>query len=335
MLLQNDDKILTIGLPCYNEENSLDTNLNNLFTIILNNSLMNEVSVLVSNNCSTDRTESICKKYRSLYPDIFTYVTNETNIGPDRNFHNVVKCSKSQYVWLLSGNDSIVEGALSRVLGYIREYKPSYIYINFIPDTTCVNDCDVCFDKETFIKSLKWRCSLISSNIVKKDLWLSFNMEKYFDSAWIHMGYVLELLNHFIQKTIVSNKIDIIPNICSQRNTWDKNGNLLLFGLNLFKMIDEYLLDKASIAYELGQRSMSIGYPGTIVHAREQGLKITKDTRLMIKKAMSYNKPKYLFMCLPVIIFPEFLFRFVNSLFHIKRKIKSKIKKLYCRFFIG
>ena len=59
------------------------------------------------------------------------YERNQTNIGPDRNFIEVLRRAAGKYVWILSDDDFMAEGAVRAVLEIIRANQPSYICTNY------------------------------------------------------------------------------------------------------------------------------------------------------------------------------------------------------------
>jgi hypothetical protein len=170
-----------------------------------------------------------------------------------------------------------------------------------------------------------FKCGLISSNIVSKELWLKWSMEKYFESSWIHMGYVVELLNRENCKTVIVFDMDYIEtNISTPKGRWGENGTFLLIGLSLVNLISQNLNKKNKIGLYFGKKVITGGlwwYPKAIYLARYQGLQITREIRRQIKNAVSYNPIKYYFACVPAMQFPL-------CFFDMYKRIKSKLKTI-------
>ena len=187
-------KILTIGIPVYNEERSLGKNLSNIINIIRQNNLSEHVDVFVSNNSSTDGTETICDNYLKCNSVIFHCCTNKTNIGFDKNVDQLIYMSKGEYVWLVSGNDTITEQGLLEVLKMINNNHPNLIVL----DRGGMNSESKFYDSwVNFLNDMKGLNILISVNIIKKDLWISYNLKKYIGSGWIFMGYTISCFNNY------------------------------------------------------------------------------------------------------------------------------------------
>ncbi len=119
-----NEYLLTIAIPTYNREKLLRRLLNSIVT-----ELYDCVEVLVSDNASSDGTEEMI---HSEFPQI-TYYRNSTNIGPDSNFLECYKKAKGEYVWLVGSDDVILEGAIDRIISFLRknsELKLPLIFLN-------------------------------------------------------------------------------------------------------------------------------------------------------------------------------------------------------------
>lgn len=187
---------VTIGIPVYNEEKSLGKNLSNIINIIRQNNLSEYVDVFVSNNSSTDGTESICDNYFKCNPDIFHYCTNKNNIGFDKNVDQLIYMSKGEYIWLVSGNDTITEQGLLDVLKMINNHHPNLIVL----DRGGMNNESKFYNNwVNLLNDMTGLNILISTNIIKKNLWISYDLKKYIGSGWIFMGYTISCFNNILQ----------------------------------------------------------------------------------------------------------------------------------------
>ncbi len=134
------------------------------------------------------------------------YYKNETNLGYDYNVNKLFKVALGKYVWIVGDDDLLDLGAVNYVLEIIRKYKGlSFIYVNFSMfsrnNNSVVNKKytslreDVHFDTaDEFLGRIKTDSNFISTNIFKKSLWDSNLNEKYFGSAWIHFGVMLDII---------------------------------------------------------------------------------------------------------------------------------------------
>ena len=86
---------VSIGLPVYNGEKTLPRALNH----ILNQNHTN-YELLISDNASTDKTESICREYEKNHPSI-KYFKRDRNYGISNNFNFVAMQAKGEYfIWM-------------------------------------------------------------------------------------------------------------------------------------------------------------------------------------------------------------------------------------------
>ena len=90
---------VSIGMPVYNGEKyireALDSLLAQTFT---------DFELIISDNCSTDNTDSICKEY-ALKDSRIKYIRQLKNIGPTANFKFVLQKAKADYFMWAAHDD--------------------------------------------------------------------------------------------------------------------------------------------------------------------------------------------------------------------------------------
>ena len=96
----NNPKV-SIGLPVYNGEpfirDSIDSILSQTFR---------DFELIISDNCSTDKTEIICKEYAERDSRIL-YVKQSTNIGGTKNFEFVLGKATGEYFMWMAADDKL------------------------------------------------------------------------------------------------------------------------------------------------------------------------------------------------------------------------------------
>ncbi|MBD2691798.1 glycosyltransferase family 2 protein [Anabaena catenula] len=124
-------KILTIAIPTYNRAELLDKQLTWLSQAI--KGFESECEILVSDNCSTDHTQSIIKKWQNILSDItFKSNKNPENIGVMRNIIYCLSYSTTKYVWTIGDDDPIQERAVAYVMSKIKNIEDlSLLFLNF------------------------------------------------------------------------------------------------------------------------------------------------------------------------------------------------------------
>lgn len=75
----------------------------------LDSALAQQVSfdyeIVVSDDCSTDRTREILLEYQQRQPDIIRIVSPEKNLGVNRNLAQTLQSCRGEYIALLEGDD--------------------------------------------------------------------------------------------------------------------------------------------------------------------------------------------------------------------------------------
>jgi glycosyltransferase involved in cell wall biosynthesis len=63
------------------------------------------VELVIGEDCSTDGTREIVKRYAVLHPEIIRPVLHEKNVGMSNNFESIRKSSRGSYIAFLDGDD--------------------------------------------------------------------------------------------------------------------------------------------------------------------------------------------------------------------------------------
>ncbi len=104
------DKLLSILIPVYNCEKTIAR----CFDSIVEQKGFNEhVDLLVINDGSTDKTESIIKQYMVKYDQIRLISRGNKGIGPTRN--ELLDNAIGQYFWFIDGDDYIEDDSLLNI----------------------------------------------------------------------------------------------------------------------------------------------------------------------------------------------------------------------------
>jgi len=96
--------LVTIGIPVFNEENHIAETIESA----LNQSYKN-IRILISDNCSTDKSNEIIKKYADANSNI-SYVRQNELITAYSNFKHLLDNAQSDYFFWLGGHDKIAKG---------------------------------------------------------------------------------------------------------------------------------------------------------------------------------------------------------------------------------
>ncbi|SLM11112.1 hypothetical protein SPIROBIBN47_180002 [uncultured spirochete] len=120
------ENLLEILIPTYNRKRYLEKNLKILSNIIRNINAQNEISILISDNSSSDGTKEMLEIFKINNSDIKIniYIQKE-NIGLKNNSLFVLKKAIAKYVMYLGDDDYISEEYLLKIK-------------NIISNTNCV-----------------------------------------------------------------------------------------------------------------------------------------------------------------------------------------------------
>ncbi|WP_414575276.1 glycosyltransferase family 2 protein [Anabaena sp. CCY 9402-a] len=124
-------KLLTIAIPTYNRAELLDKQLTWLAKAI--KGFESDCEILVSDNCSSDNTSEIIKKWQEQLNNItFTANKHPENLGVMNNIMYCLNSAETQYVWAISDDDIIQERAIAYVINKLKQqHKLSLLFLNF------------------------------------------------------------------------------------------------------------------------------------------------------------------------------------------------------------
>ena len=94
---------LSVIIPVYNVENYIKECLDSIINQTIG---IENIEVIIINDCSTDNTENIIKQYTEKYPSI-KLINQKTNQGPGEARNIGIKKSTGEYITFLDGDDFI------------------------------------------------------------------------------------------------------------------------------------------------------------------------------------------------------------------------------------
>lgn len=116
-------KWLTISIPTYNRSKMLDEQLTWLASEIIG--FEDVCNIVVSDNCSTDNTNEIVEKWKSVLSKNVEFIHNRhsENIGGMANIVSCLKAANGKFVWSLGDDDPIQKGAIPYLIAKIKEHN--------------------------------------------------------------------------------------------------------------------------------------------------------------------------------------------------------------------
>jgi len=88
---------LSIIIPAYNEEKTIDIILDKVLAVKLPDS--GRMEIIIVNDCSKDNTEQKVNEYLKLHPDSgMVLISHEVNKGKGAAIHTGIKNAKGDYI---------------------------------------------------------------------------------------------------------------------------------------------------------------------------------------------------------------------------------------------
>lgn len=161
------------------------------------------VEVVIVDGASADDTGEVLARYSAQYPQI-VYRREPTNSGVDADYDKAVTYATGEYCWLMTDDDLLKAGAISRVLGAIRS-GPDLVVVN-----AEVRSADLLVVMEgrrlsvsgevrypasrrnEFLKEVGSYLSFIGCVVIRKENWMIRERAAYYGSLFIHVGVIFQ-----------------------------------------------------------------------------------------------------------------------------------------------
>ena len=198
--------ILTIAIPTYNGGRYIKDALDSiLMQLPVNGHEKDDIDILISDNASTDQAPDIIALYKKNHPDIISCYRQAITLHADYNFDFAVRNARGKFVWLLSDDDALFPGSLEKVLTVMNQQEDiGAVFANYraySSDLSAPMESHVlpprvdmlCHPGDTYFLQTEGRNSLVSSVIIKRDLWESIDTKELMESGYVHFGAVLQV----------------------------------------------------------------------------------------------------------------------------------------------
>ncbi|CAI8777130.1 MULTISPECIES: glycosyltransferase family 2 protein [Pseudomonas] len=100
----------SVVVSCYNQENYIEECLDS----ILSQEIDFECEIVVSDDCSTDRTQEKLLAYSNRHPGRIKLLLRDENVGAALNYHGVHKMATGDVVYHFDGDDVMLPGKLQQ-----------------------------------------------------------------------------------------------------------------------------------------------------------------------------------------------------------------------------
>lgn len=100
----------SVVVSCYNQENYIEECLDS----ILAQEIDFDCEIIISDDCSTDRTQELIRFYAARHPGRLKLLLREKNVGAALNYHGVHKMACGDIVFHFDGDDVMLPGKLQQ-----------------------------------------------------------------------------------------------------------------------------------------------------------------------------------------------------------------------------
>lgn len=116
----DNNVLISICIPTYNRADLLEQTLESIVSekVFQDTS---EVEIVISDNCSDDETQNVCKKYLTKFPNKIIYHRESHNIGGDANFLKVFSLANGKLLKLNNDKCVFLAGSLEIILKHVKQ----------------------------------------------------------------------------------------------------------------------------------------------------------------------------------------------------------------------
>lgn len=137
MRMEASKKIeISVIVVTYNQQETIARTLDS----ILEQNCNVPFEIVIGDDCSSDSTESICRRYAEKYPEIIRYYRREPNLGVVENYFRCIENSRGRFLADCAGDDFWVDNL---------KLQKEYDIISAYQDISLVHTGWLCYNTET------------------------------------------------------------------------------------------------------------------------------------------------------------------------------------------
>ena len=223
----NDNILLSICIPTYNGSKYIRENLDKIIAQIEQYHLDN-IEVVVSDNCSTDSIPQIMQGYVAKYPHIIRYNRNEKNLGYDGNVMKLCSLARGKFIHLFGDDDFYAPNGLYRLYTTLRQYSDlsvlvlsNYYYRNdYYGEIVSRKGMQEHFffffkiyprDSDCFIIEIEDRAWPNTNLVFRREYFLQIpNLQQFYKKDWVHIYILLYLAKKWPTCYLFADKYPIV-----------------------------------------------------------------------------------------------------------------------------
>ncbi|MGN0030429.1 MAG: glycosyltransferase family 2 protein [Candidatus Gastranaerophilaceae bacterium] len=283
--------LLSICIPTYNRAELLEQTIE---SIVVEKVFQNtfDVEIVISDNCSSDKTQEICNKYVQEFPNKIIYNRESNNIGADNNFTKVLSLANGKLLKLNNDKCMFLPGALDIILQFIKNnLKEKNILFfsngvqNFYKEDSCNEEYYICHNINDLLNIASHRITWIGAFSIWKE-----DFENYKD---FQTGISLQLLQTKILLEFLEQNRKIIVSKDNLLRVLPTNNNggynpAKIFGVNYLNILIAKYYKNGTLNKKVYERE------------KYNTLKLINQLYFDYKKRYTYIKDGYFKYLLPI-----------------------------------
>lgn len=346
--MTEDFKLLSICIPTYNGSKYIKGNLDILIEQIQRNK-MNDVEIIVSDNCSTDTIPEIMQEYVKKYPNIIKYSRNEKNLGYDGNVMKCCEIAKGKFIHLFGDDDFYSPSGLKLLCDVLSKYPELSILVlsnhylrdnhyqeivsrKYLNEEYILKDRIYNNDSDNFIIEIEDRAWPATNLVFRKDYYEEIpNLKEFYKKDWLHLYILLYLAKKHPNCYLFADKYPIVIDRVGVQKWLNNNDGPRIYFNNLWTYSFANKLGYAPKVFEWYRKKLLSEYIKNIEFRRSRNIFIN------IKYLMKYfpyykDIPSFYF----IFTFKFLFHKITNEIFSVHNKWHSshriKEKVLTCCF---
>lgn len=194
--------ILSIGITSYKRVNELIRCIKSVQT-----KYTNDIEILISEDCSplSNEIKSAVEAIQKESPYVIRFTTNEHNLGYDMNLGAIIQKCSGKYVFLMSDDDALYDGALDQIIPFLlhSDTNSGVMYAPFVFSSSMSKDrnrghADFDIEKgEISASKYIYDSILFSGLIFRKEYVEGFDSSRFKNYNYFQVYMFLKMLYHY------------------------------------------------------------------------------------------------------------------------------------------
>lgn len=328
--------VLSICIPTYNRSDCLRQLLESI-KLSCPKGENQYIELVISNNASTDDTETTINNFRTFFPNIKYFYQREALLPAEKNFLFVAKKASAEYVWLMGDDDKLNIDSLTVILEFLNKKADLYL-CNFglgssdmkqlfkVRYHNCITNRYQYNNKNDILLTFGPTLSLISSAIFKRIFLNNFDEQEYIIHADYGMSF-LYLIYSSLPNTINAQFINnpLFTYRCANSNIKDW-GLFFVHGIaKTLESLEKYGYSKRSI-----NRAKKICIKKYVFRELLSRKARCCECRSIINGLFTYYFfiPAFWMYCIPLILIPNLLLKILRRIYQKYFKFSKSFNRI-------